>query len=233
MREKIDEYVAKTFGSRVPAENVSHLLFLITKLPKLPLFGYCCGEGRVCADRRLVKDHLVQELGQVEIDPLHGALSRHDERSRYRLRQRNHKGGPPGQFADICGCDTRIERYETQVADALARVKVSHQPSLKKKKNSFSLPLRLRASRAFLLKFPPRNAWSEDFPFRWFVFLATSLFSRKRREKEERKKKKVKTPQTTLVSRRYFSLRFKQQKRCHLYNTNIISYHIMKNFHCI
>lgn len=78
MREKIDAYVEKTFGSRVPAENV-----------RSPLYWFFSHnlEFSDC-----LEDYMVQELGEAEVHSFHGAFSCHDEGSRYGVYQGDYEG---------------------------------------------------------------------------------------------------------------------------------------------
>ena len=85
MRRKIDAYVATTFGSRVPAENVSSSSSPFYRSSVLR----CCVRLMEWAGQ----DHLVQELGEAEIHPFHGAFPRPAQGPGSRIPEGDHGGG--------------------------------------------------------------------------------------------------------------------------------------------
>lgn len=67
MRRQIDEYVDRTFKSRVPEENVSEIPLIMSEITHL-------SEG-----------DMVQKLELAEVDKLHGTFPCHAERPRSRI----------------------------------------------------------------------------------------------------------------------------------------------------
>jgi hypothetical protein len=84
MRKEIDDFVKKTFCSRMPSDQVSILLYEPSRKDR----------GRVLMR---VTGHLVQELEIAQVDPCDRALSCHAQQSRH--------GVYPGSYEWRCSSD--------------------------------------------------------------------------------------------------------------------------------